>query len=233
MEGPPGFTGLNPHQPIRVYQRHLPHWRQEGATYVVTFRQADSLPQARVNEIKLLRKEWERLHPQPRSEKDWEDYARQYTRRVDAWLDEGYGSCRFRERDAVEILASALTRFHAQRYYTGAYAIMPNHCHLIIRPFAGEDLEKLLGAIKGSVARSIGRLTRSERLWIQECYDRIIRDEEHLARTISYIGRNPMLAGLGHEQSWRCWIDEYWTAAGWHFDSPEDLIIPGRNRSQL
>ena len=29
---------------MRVYERNLPHWRQEGGTYFVTFRLADSLP---------------------------------------------------------------------------------------------------------------------------------------------------------------------------------------------
>lgn len=230
MEGPPGFSGLNPHLPVRIYHRHLPHWRQERATYVVTFRQSDSLPQSRVNEIKALRREWERLHPEPRSEADWKDYARQYTRRVDAWLDEGYGSCRFRGRDAIEFLGTAMTKFHGQRYHTGAYAVMPNHCHLIFRPFDGEELEKLVGSIKGSVARAIGRTNSNEPLWIQESYDRIIRDEEHLAHTISYIGRNPMMAGLAHEQSRRCWIAEDWRAAGWDFDPPQDYILPKRNR---
>jgi hypothetical protein len=46
LPDPPGFRGLDPNLPIRFYQRHLPHWRQVGATYFVTFRLADSIPQA-------------------------------------------------------------------------------------------------------------------------------------------------------------------------------------------
>jgi putative transposase len=52
-----------------------------------------------------------------------------------------------------------------------------------------------------------------------ESYDRIIRDEEHLARVITYTGRNPARAGLGNERGWRCWVAEDWARAGWHFDA--------------
>src|SRR4051794_6353839 len=35
LPAPPGFQGLHPHKPLTVYVRHLPHWRQDGATYFV------------------------------------------------------------------------------------------------------------------------------------------------------------------------------------------------------
>jgi len=135
---PPGFRGLDPDLEVRAYHRHLPHWRQDGATYAVTFRQADALPAERVAELKDLREVWEKRHPRPRSEADWRRYAKDYTERVDGWLDEGHGSCRFSSRENVALLASALTKFHNERYHTGAFAIMPNHCHVILRPFEGE-----------------------------------------------------------------------------------------------
>jgi hypothetical protein len=57
---PPGFQGLHPDKPVTVYQRHLPHWRQDGATYFVTFRLADSLPQSKLEELAGLKAAWER-----------------------------------------------------------------------------------------------------------------------------------------------------------------------------
>jgi putative transposase len=60
---PPGFQGLHPDKPITVYQRHLPHWRQDGATYFVTFRLADSLPQSKLDELAAIKEAWERRHP--------------------------------------------------------------------------------------------------------------------------------------------------------------------------
>ncbi len=44
VEIPAGFRGLDPDLEVRIYRRGLPRWRQEGATYFVTFRLVDSLP---------------------------------------------------------------------------------------------------------------------------------------------------------------------------------------------
>ncbi len=66
---PPGFQGFDPDKPVSMYVRHLPHWRQDGATYFVTFRLNDSLPQAKLDELDQIRREWERQHPPPHSTK--------------------------------------------------------------------------------------------------------------------------------------------------------------------
>jgi putative transposase len=55
------------------YTRHLPHWRQAGATYFVTFRLADALPEAKLTELNNLREHWEYMHPEPRSKADWDE----------------------------------------------------------------------------------------------------------------------------------------------------------------
>jgi hypothetical protein len=43
MNRPP-FIPFDEHRELRVYRRSLPHWRQDGATYFVTFRLGDSIP---------------------------------------------------------------------------------------------------------------------------------------------------------------------------------------------
>jgi len=153
-----------------------------------------------------MRREWELAHPEPRSEAHRMSYARAYTRRVDGWLDKGGGSCRFNDRMNVKILSAALTKYHRRRYHTGAFAVMPNHCHLIIRPFAGESLEKLLKAIKGATSRQINlRGDRSDSpLWKEESHDGIIRDEANLTHALDYIRDNPAKANLANETHWRC-----------------------------
>lgn len=215
---PPGFCGLHPDKRIRIYTRHLPHWRQDGATYFATFRLADSLPEAKLVELRNLRAFWEHQHPEPRSEKDWEEYAREYTRRAEAWLDEGHGACYFRERRWADDLRERLHHFDGERYQLFCWVIMPNHCHLVIRPFDGWELEDLLGAMKGVTARHINAAVQgSGELWQQESYDRIIRDGEHLLKVIHYIGRNPAQANLPRS-SWFRWIAPAWQAAGWDFE---------------
>lgn len=215
---PPSFRGLDPELAISAYYRHLPHWRQEGATYFVTFRLADSLPQEKLQFLKRLRDEWERAHPPPRTEEHWKTYARSVTNSAERWLDEGYGACYFREQRWCRELRERLFHFQDQRYLLSCYAIMPNHCHVVIRPFQGYDLEDLLGAIKGVAARHIQLVVGTRgALWEGECYDRIVRDEEHLWHVIQYIGRNLRMAGLAAEEDWRRWIHPDWESAGWRF----------------
>ena len=58
LHAPPEFRGFDETLPVRFYRRHLPHWRQEGATYFVTFRLADALPQNKLRELAALREQW-------------------------------------------------------------------------------------------------------------------------------------------------------------------------------
>lgn len=214
---PQSFRGLDPHKPVSVYHRHLPHWRQEGATYFVTFRLGDSLPRDKLNYLNRLRQEWERTHPPPRSKADLESFAREVFSHVESSLDEGHGSCCFRDAHLAAVLEEALLHFQDERYLVGCWAIMPNHCHLVMRPFENWPLEKTLRGIKGVVARRVNTLIGGYgSLWQDESYDRIVRDEEHLWRVIQYIGRNPRKAGLPCG-AWRRWIHPTWEAAGWRF----------------
>jgi putative transposase len=215
---PPNFRGLDADLPIKTYHRHLPHWRQEGATYFVTFRLGDSIPQEKLRDLKFLREEWELAHPEPRSEEDWSQFARSITKAAERYLDEGYGECQFREQRSCEDLRQRFERFQGERYFISCWAIMPNHCHALIRPAGAHDLEDLLGGMKAANSRAINKAIGAEgALWAQETHDRIVRDAEHLWRVVQYIGRNPKKAGLEHENSWRRWIHPDWEAAGWKF----------------
>ena len=61
-ESQPTFRAFDADGPMRVYYRHLPHWRQPGATYFVTFRQVDSIPKAVLAEWFDVRQRWYRAH---------------------------------------------------------------------------------------------------------------------------------------------------------------------------
>ena len=96
---------------------------------------------------------------------------------------------------------------------------MPNHCHLVMKPFDRIDLESVLGQIKSVSGTFVNRkLSRTGPLWQQESYDRIIRDEDRLFQVIQYIGRNPQKAGIAatHNDRYR-WGDPEWQSSGWGF----------------
>lgn len=217
LAAPPGFRGLDPHLPVTMYRRHLPHWRQDGATYFVTFRLADALPQEKRQELQRWRLKWEQKNPEPRSEKQWEEFARQWFLQSERWMDEGYGECVFADLSIAKMMSDALLHFQDERYTASCYVVMPNHCHVTMKPLGAWALEKILDSWKGFVGHSVNqKLGRTGVLWQEESYDRIIRDEEHLFRVIQYIGNNPRKAGLP-EENWVRWIHPEWEQLGWGF----------------
>lgn len=217
---PPGFQGLHPDKPIHVYTRNLPHFRQDGATYFVTFRLADSLPQSKLRELRALKREWERKHRPPHSRDVLRALSRETMRRAEKWLDAGYGACLLKNKECASHLVSAMHHFEGERCELGCYAIMPNHAHAVMRPLEPEKhpLEKILQSWKRHTACEINRLVgRSGTLWQEESFDRIIRDEEHLYRAIQYIGRNPGFAGR-HDGEFVLWMNPEWEKLGWRFE---------------
>jgi len=80
---PPGFRGLQEDLPLTSYVRNMPHWRQVGATYFVTFRLADSLPRSKLDELTSMKADWEQKHPEPRSQEALDELARFVFERVE------------------------------------------------------------------------------------------------------------------------------------------------------
>ncbi|MEX0715214.1 MAG: hypothetical protein WD066_01435 [Planctomycetaceae bacterium] len=231
LDPPPGFQGLRPDLPVTVYHRHLPHWRQEGATYFVTIRLADSLPQAKLRELEAWKREWlarqgirgtdcrSPLRADVPPDK-WEEYAREIVQKVDRWLDQGMGACPFKCSEARDIVLDTIRRFDGKRYELGCCVGMPNHVHVVVRPFDPREspLEKILQSWKLWTARKVNALLRRDgTLWQQEAFDRIVRDAEHLWRCIQYIARNPRYAGLSPEH-FSLWINPAWERCGWRFE---------------
>jgi REP element-mobilizing transposase RayT len=217
LPAPPNFRGIDPDLPVRIYHRHLPHWRQAGATYFVTFRLADSIPQEQMQSLKRWREIWKKQNPEPRSETQWKAFAKEITSRTERWLDEGFGECVLADSEIADLMQESLLKFQAERYFISCLTIMPNHVHCGMKPFDDFELEVVLRNMKGYVARKVNqRLGRKGILWEQESYDRILRDEEHLWQVVQYIGRNGEKAGLQPGQ-FRRWIHPEWIAAGWRF----------------
>lgn len=216
LDAPPGFRGFDEHLPVTTYHRKLPHWRQNGATYAVTFRLNDALPQKQLDMLKRLRQRWEIQHPEPRTEADWQRYALQVSYQTERWLDEGYGTCYFRQPRFAKMMSEALT-FYQEKCLVSCFTVMPNHIHAVMRPVEDHRLETVLKMMKGYVSRQINKtLKRSGGIWLPESYDWIVRDEEHLYRIVQYFGRNGSQAGLADGEYVR-WVSPIWVDAGWGF----------------
>ncbi|MFT5467519.1 MAG: hypothetical protein ACI8UO_002623 [Verrucomicrobiales bacterium] len=108
---PPHFRGLDTDREVTTHRRNLPHWRQDGATYFVTYRLSDSLPDSRLEE---LRDERERLlasQTKPLSGEQLKEFALLFSKKVEHWLDAGWGSCVLADSNNAQLVsgcASAL-----------------------------------------------------------------------------------------------------------------------------
>jgi REP element-mobilizing transposase RayT len=74
---------------------------------------------------------------------------------------------------------------------------MPNHVHVVVRPFAGFPLSKILQSWKGFTGREANKLLgRSGDFWQHEPFDHLVRDADDLTHQIRYVIDNPRKAGL-------------------------------------
>jgi carbamoylphosphate synthase large subunit/REP element-mobilizing transposase RayT len=197
----PMFRGLDEHGDLQRSRRNLPHWEQEGATYFVTIRLADAVPVALAAQWRDELATWRQFHPEPWDAETVAEYRRRFLQTREDWLDEGHGSCLLREPNFARIVAEALRYFDDQRYYLDAFVVMPNHFHVLVQPLPGMNLRDIVRSWKSYTARQINKgLDRSGTLWMQESFDRIVRDWDSLVRCREYIARNPEKARLRQDQ---------------------------------
>ena len=190
------FRGFDEYSEVDVSRRNLPHWQQNDVTYFVTFRLADALPQNALRSLEAEREIWLQSHQEPLTRADLTEYYRLFNEQVDEWLDAGHGSCVLAREEVADIVESSLRHFDAARYELGAWAIMPNHVHVIVKPLPGHSLGTILHSWKSFSANQINKvIDGAGALWQHESYDHIVRNEKSLRRIENYILRNPEQAG--------------------------------------
>jgi REP element-mobilizing transposase RayT len=215
------------------YRRNLPHLRTEGATYFVTFRLADSIPEDIAKQWEKDRNQWLQAHGiEPAIEDEnsthWKqaylaipfeerrEFEREQQRRFFVELDKCHGSCMLEK--AHQIVAQALEHFHGQRVWTGDFVVMPNHVHVLVQPFPGVILEEWLYSIKRFTSSALiensslnaKSTMRQGHLWQTESFDRVVRGGEELARMRRYIANNPAKLSPGKfALKQAVWLDEF------------------------
>jgi REP element-mobilizing transposase RayT len=186
------FTPFDPNAPIAKSGRHLPHWKQEGCTYFVTFRLADSIPKEKLVQWQIEMREWLRYHPEPRTPEQEQEYAELFAERFHRWLDDCLGECWLRQSKISAIVEEALRFFDRQRYWLGHFVVMPNHVHCLVRPLGEHTLSSILHSWKSFTAKKINAtLERGGNVWQDESFDCIVRDAPQLEQFSRYIQENP------------------------------------------
>jgi REP element-mobilizing transposase RayT len=79
---------------------------------------------------------------------------------------------------------------------------MPNHIHLLLTRFESYELSDILHSLKSYTAHEANKmLHRSGQFWIEDYFDRYIRNQEHFRKTVEYIENNPVKARLCEKAS--------------------------------
>ena len=194
----PGQTPFfNPEAGYSVTHANLPHWRQDGTTYFVTFRLVDSLPRDRLDQWILDREAWQTAHPEPWSEAEDAEYHARFSAVIEDWLDQGSGSCVLALPDCKSMVTDALRHFAGQRYQLGEFVVASNHVHVILTPLSGHRLSGILHSWKSFSAKQIIKLEpaarRLEAWWHTLHQRRLVRArEEYPSRYDGVIFQRPV-----------------------------------------
>jgi carbamoylphosphate synthase large subunit len=190
------FRSFSEHDDVIIKHRHLPHWSQPGATYFITFRLDDAVPQTLLRQWADERDTWVKFHPEPWDAATKYEYQSRFQDQREKWLDSGHGECLLKDPAVAGIVAGALKHFAGDRYVLDCFVIMPNHVHVLVKPLADRTVPDILHSWKSFTAKKIGqKLARTGAIWQEENYDRIVRDFEELENVRRYIAENPEKAG--------------------------------------
>ena len=165
---------------------YLPHFDGIAKPQFISLHLADSIPVSVINrwknELKVLSYEQERILLQTRIEK---------------YLDMGYGSAALKQHRIAKMVQDSLLKYDGLRYQLSAWVVMPNHVHWLMTRAEDQTLEEILQSFKSYTAHTANKmLSRHGKFWMDEYFDRHIRNEKHFAHTICYIEQNPVKAKL-------------------------------------
>ena len=165
---------------------YLPHYDGEDISQFITLSLADAIP---LKVIDRWKKELEHL-----STKE-EQIVMQ--RRIDAYLDQGYGSCYLKDTNIAALVEDSLLERNGVDYELFEWVVMPNHTHALLRRFGNSEIKDIMEAHKSYTAHEANQyLNRSGDFWMKDYFDRYVRNERHYWNTVRYIENNPVKARL-------------------------------------
>ncbi len=163
---------------------YLPHVDPGDCTQFITFRLADSMPQAILEKWRLELDKGEITDAGLR-------------RRIEIYLDQNYGSRWLANPRISSLVQETILDLDGRRYKLIAWVIMPNHVHILVRPLPGHPVSGIMQTVKSFTAHEANRiLGRKGAFWSKEYFDRYIRNARHFQATVKYIEENPVKARL-------------------------------------
>jgi REP element-mobilizing transposase RayT len=102
-----------------------------------------------------------------------------------------------------------------------AWAIMPNHAHVLVE-ISAPPMSKLVQSWKKLSTDFVNKhWSRKGRWWQPDYHDRYIRDEAHFHKAVHYIENNPVKASLAKTAKEWPWGSARWRPEGFGLQSVE------------
>ena len=188
----------------RVHCRHyLPHVEYQRFQFI-TYRLYDSVP-------KDILQSWrEELELNDKNKPQDIQQYKELSNRIAKYEDAGYGQCFLKNDQVAKIIQDNLLHYDGRKYNLINWCIMPNHVHVLIEVLEG-TLTEILRSWRSYTAHEANKvLGRTGQFWMEEYFDRYIRDAQHFRDVMDYIDNNPLKAGLASQASpWR-WCGLAW-----------------------
>jgi REP element-mobilizing transposase RayT len=96
-----------------------------------------------------------------------------------------------------------------------AFAVMPDHCHLVVKVSSRKQFADALRFFTGQVALKMGR----GKIWAERAWSRVVRWGRDYAGVIQYVWNNPIKAGV-----FDLYVDAVWIVNGVLFGELPDLL---------
>jgi len=165
---------------MALYRRRLPHVYSTTSPVFLTWRLHGSLPHNRPFDGGIL--------PSSGS------FAA-----LDRLLDEAKTGPRYLHLPAIASVVAEAIHYSSdvlRHYILHAFAIMPNHVHVLLTPRV--PLPILTKALKGITARRANEILArtGTPFWQEESFDRVVRNADEFEKIRHYIEYNPVRAGL-------------------------------------
>lgn len=165
---------------------YLPHFDGQAIPQHISIHLADAIPKEVI----------ERWHRELNAGNSTQDKIL-LQKRVDKYADQGFGHAYLKDERLAEMVQETLLRDDGKKYRLSAWVVMPNHVHLLLTRFESYELSDIMQALKSITAHRANKsLGRSGEFWMQEYFDRYIRNAKHYRKTIEYIENNPVKARL-------------------------------------
>ncbi len=196
------------------YQRQLPHYQPEEATFFVIFWLVSALPgdvvQSWMQEKSSMGEKLNRINDPDERLNKIETFRKPQCEHWDKALDcSDKGPIWLEDRRIATMVTDEIKRNDNKLYRLIVFCIMPNQVHLVCQPLPKSDehyysLAEIPKVVKGGSAIQANKImTHLGAFWEHESYDHAIRDEAELQRIIDYGLNNPVKAGL--VDTWNQW----------------------------